>query len=214
MTGLAIWSDFGGVLTPPVRDTFRVFSNRVAVPEHALNGAMKEVGRYYGTDAMGPLDIPLLDEATWARQVEQVLADDYDIVADLSDFGEIWFEGRPPNRAWIAYLRTARQRGVFVGMLSNMPPAWEPRWRRMVPEDLFDAVVVSHAAGHRKPQREIFEVAERRCGRVPRECVLVDDLAVNCRGARTAGWRAVLFEEAAQAAQEVENFLAPPDSVR
>ncbi|MFI9387362.1 HAD family hydrolase [Kutzneria sp. NPDC052558] len=206
--GMAIWTDFGGVLTPPVAETFRSFSDRFGVPEHALKEAMKEVGRSYGTDSMGPLDIPLVDEQTWAKQVEDVLSEQYGVIADLSDFGENWFHGRPANRAWVAYLRTARQRGVFVGMLSNMPPAWEPQWRRMVSEDLFDAVVVSHDSGCRKPEQAIYELAARRAGRQPHECVLVDDLAVNCEGARAAGWNAVLFTDTAKAAEEIEDLLA------
>ncbi|WP_220507182.1 HAD family hydrolase [Amycolatopsis dendrobii] len=204
---IAVWTDFGGVLTPPVAETFRTFEQRFGVPRHALQEAMAAVGRAYGTDAMGPLDIPLVDEATWAKEVEQVLADEYGLVADLSDFGAGWFEGRPPNHSWVACLRILRRRGVFVGMLSNMPPAWEPLWRRMVSESEFDAVVVSHLAGSRKPQREIFELAARTAGLPGERCVLVDDLERNCEGARAAGWRAVCFANAAQAAEELQPLI-------
>jgi putative hydrolase of the HAD superfamily len=204
---LAVWTDFGGVLTPPVREGFRSFTDRFGVPEHALKQAMAEVGRSYGTDSMGPLDIPLVDEATWAKQVEKVLEENLGWPVDLSNFGERWFDRRPPNRAWVAYLHTLRSRGVFVGMLSNMPPSWEPYWRQMVPESLFDAVVVSHLAGCRKPQREIFALAASTTGYAAQECVLVDDLEINCAGARAAGWDAVVFTDAASAAGDIEDLL-------
>lgn len=204
---LAIWTDFGGVLTPPVAETFRVFTARYGVPEHALKEAMATVGRSYGTDAMGPLDIPLVDEATWAAQVTEELASSYGVICDLSDFGERWFDGRPPNRAWVSYLRGLRERGVFVGMLSNMPPAWESQWRRMVPADLFDAVVVSHAVGSRKPEREIFDVAAKRAARSPADCVLIDDMHVNCTGAQAAGWKSVLFNDTETVAKEIDALL-------
>ena len=64
MPDRAIWTDFGGVLTPPVEETFRLFEERYDVPTRPLKDAMAAVGRRYGTDAMGPLDIPLIDEPT------------------------------------------------------------------------------------------------------------------------------------------------------
>lgn len=204
---LAVWTDFGGVLTPPVHETFQSFQERFGVPTHALKEAMAEVGRGYGTDSMGPLDIPLVDEPTWAKQVEEVLADQYGLVADLSDFGERWFDGRPPNHQWVDYLRSVRDRGVFVGMLSNMPPAWERQWRRMVPEALFDGIVVSHKAGSRKPEPEIFAAAQALAGRPASRCLLVDDLAVNVAGALAAGWQAVLFTDADAVGKQIDDLL-------
>jgi putative hydrolase of the HAD superfamily len=203
MAALAVWTDFGGVLTPPVQETFDSFEARFGVPQHALKEAMAEVGRAYGTDSMGPLDIPLVDEATWAKQVEQVLADGYGLDVDLSDFGARWFDGRPANKEWVAHLLSLRRRGVFVGMLSNMPPEWEPHWRRMVSRDLFDAVVLSHDTGSRKPERGIFEAAEKAAGLAAGQCVLIDDLEKNCLGARACGWDAVLFTTAASAIEEL-----------
>ncbi len=169
---------------------------------------MAEVGRMYGTDSMGPLDIPLIDEGTWAKEVELVLAEQYGIATDLSDFGEHWFDGRPPNREWVGYLRGLRERGVFVGMLSNMPPAWEPQWRRMVSEDLFDAVVVSHREGSRKPEPEIFAAAAKAAGRPASRCVLIDDLEKNVAGAYAAGWQAVLFTGAAEVSRRLDALIS------
>lgn len=204
----AVWTDFGGVLTEPVNRTFRSFTDRFGVPGHALREAMAEVGRSYGTDSMGPLDIPLIDEATWATQVEAVLAHSFGLECDLSDFGERWFAGRPANQVWVDHLRGLRAKGVFVGMLSNMPPAWERQWRRMVPEDSFDAVVCSHSAGSRKPEQAIFATAQRRTGLPAASCLLVDDLEKNCAGAREAGWQAVLFTTTADVIAQVDNLLS------
>jgi putative hydrolase of the HAD superfamily len=204
----AVWTDFGGVITQPIDETFRSFTERYGVPGHALREAMAEVGRAYGTDSMGPLDIPLVDEETWARQVEQVLEHSFGLTCDLSDFGERWFAGRPTNQEWVDYLRVLRERGVFVGMLSNMPPAWERQWRRMVPADSFDAVVCSHSSGSRKPEPAIFAAAQARAGLSAAACLLVDDLAKNCVGAREAGWQAVLFTTTADVISEVDNLLS------
>ncbi|WP_037682693.1 HAD family hydrolase [Streptomyces cellulosae] len=190
----AVWSDFGGVVTPPTAVTMRDFCARTGAVAEQLNEAMRAVGDSYGTDPMAPLDTPLITQDEWTRQVEAVLLERFDARVDLSDFGAKWFAGRETNSAWTDWLRDIRSRGVFVGMLSNMVPAWDEHWRAMVPpEGLFDDLVMSFEVGLRKPQREIFELAAKRAGFAAEECVLVDDLEVNCEGARAAGWQAVHF---------------------
>ncbi len=202
---IAIWTDFGGVITEPVDKTFVGFSERTGVPLHALKEAMRLVGEAHGTDAMGVLDMPLLDEAAWTREVEEELDRTFGLVADLHDFGARWFEGRPVNRAWLERLADFRSRGIFVGMLSNLPPAWERHRRYLADDSRFDAVVCSYAVGHRKPERGIFRIAAERTGRAA--CVLVDDVAKNCAGAVAAGWQAVQFHDTHQAAAELETLL-------
>jgi putative hydrolase of the HAD superfamily len=207
----AVWTDFGGVLTPPVAETMAAFAARIGARPDQLRDAMEQVGRDLGTDMMAPLDIPLLTEQQWSRRVERVLRERFGVTADLSDFGAHWFEGRPANQEWVDFLLALRRGGWFVGMLSNMVPSWEEHWRRMVPvADLFDAIVSSYQVGVRKPDAGIFHLAAERAGTAPERCVLVDDLEVNCAGARAAGWHAVHFRDAAQAASELTLLLSRP----
>ena len=200
---LALWTDFGGVITAPVDATFRAFSDRVGVPVHALKEAMRAVGAAHGTDSMGVLDIPLLDEPAWAREVERELDRSFGLVADLENFGDRWFEGRPANSDWIQRLADLRAAGTFVGLLTNLPPSWERHRRNLVDDEFFDAMVRSYEARTRKPEPEMFRIAADRAGVAAASCVLVDDLEKNCAGAEAAGWRAVLFRDAGQAAAEV-----------
>lgn len=200
---LAIWTDFGGVMTEPVDTTFRHFSERVGVPPHALEEAMRLVGAAHGTDSMGVLDIPLLDEPAWAGEVERALERTFGLSADLRDFGDRWFDRRPANQRWLEHLAGFRSQGLFVGMLSNLPPSWERHRRAMADDACFDEMVCSHAVGARKPDPEIFRVAALRADRPAAFCVLVDDLEKNCAGARAAGWHAVHFRDADQAAAEI-----------
>jgi putative hydrolase of the HAD superfamily len=112
------------------------------------------------------------------------------------------------NEEWLTFLKGLRAEGVFVGLLSNMVPAWDEHWRRMVPpQDVFDHVVLSFEAGCRKPMPEIFRLAEKACGIPASASVLVDDVAGNCAGARAAGWHAVEFATAAQAITQVTALL-------
>ena len=207
----AVWTDFGGVLTPPVGESMAVFGARVGVPVKTLQAAIVTVTASYGVqDPMAPLDTPLVTEDEWARHVEKVLAADFGLSVDLGDVGETWFAGRPVNQDWIDCLRRLSADGVFVGMLSNMVPTWDRHWRAMVPpEGLFDAVVTSYEAGCRKPDKEIFDHAAAVAGFAPEECVLVDDMARNCAGAEAAGWRAVEFSDTAQALRTVSAWVEP-----
>ncbi|MFJ9816693.1 HAD-IA family hydrolase [Streptomyces sp. NPDC101151] len=204
---LAIWTDFGGVLTPPVSVTFNEFADRTGVPMWALKEAMRIVGEKYGTDPMGAIDIPLIDEATWSSELEDVLGGTFGVVADLENFGDRWFAGRPANTLWMKHLEEFRSQGAFVGLLSNLPPSWERHRRFMADDSHFDSVVCSHAVGSRKPEPEIFRIAAERAGLEPDRCVLVDDLEKNVAGAIAAGWQAVLFHDAEQAARQVQGLL-------
>jgi putative hydrolase of the HAD superfamily len=70
-------------------------------------------------------------------------------------------------------------------------------------------VVDSAFVGARKPEPEIYELTLERLGGVSaEECVFVDDLDVNCEGARRLGMHPVRFEDAGQAIAEVEAILS------
>ncbi|MEU2252545.1 HAD-IA family hydrolase [Nocardia xishanensis] len=202
---IAIWSDFGGVLTPPVAETFAAFCAKTGLAPDPLRRAIAEVTASFGTeDMMLPLDTPLISEDEWLDLVRAALHRQ-GVHTEVPSLAEAWFDGRKANAQWEKTLRRYRDAGLFVGMLSNMPPAWEPHWRRMVVADeLFEEIVNSAQVGCRKPDPEIFELAAARAGIEPQRCVLVDDLPQNCAGARAAGWRAVQFRDASTATAEVD----------
>lgn len=196
-------------MTAPIAQTLQAFCTRLDLDPAVLGTAMWNVSQAYGTtDVMEPLDTPLVSEQEWLRQVTESMATDSGVDVQLPSLGAAWFDGRETNAAWSAALRRLREAGTFVGMLSNMPPSWDVYWRAMAPPDEhFDDVVLSFEVGHRKPDREIFEVAARRAGADARDCVLVDDLEKNCAGAEAAGWRSVHFTDAATAEVELARLL-------
>jgi putative hydrolase of the HAD superfamily len=190
-----VWCDFGGVLTAPVAETLASFCSRIDVTAIALVAAMKAVARRYGTDdIMEPIDTPLVSGAEWTRAVEEVLLSDHQVRADLSNFAADWFTGRPANTGLIDCLRDLKDAGIFVGMLSNMVPDFEPHWPKMVPPTLFDDFVFSYRVGVRKPDARIYDLSAKRAGVGPESCILIDDLSQNCEGARNAGWKAIEFK--------------------
>lgn len=66
-----------------------------------------------------------------------------------------------------------------------------------------DFLIDSSKVGFRKPDPEIFRLAARTAGAAPGQCVLVDDLAVNCEAAEAEGWRAVCFRDDRQALRDL-----------
>ncbi|MFB8269403.1 HAD family hydrolase [Streptomyces sp. NPDC055955] len=212
---LAVWTDFGGVLTPPIAHTMGTFCTAQGIDPQALQQALGKVTARYGTsDVMEPIDTPLVSEEEWLAQVSEVLAADHGVAGvHLTTLADAWFDGRETNHAWVAALRTSRERGAFVGMLSNMVPTWDAHWRRMVdPAELFDDVLLSFEVGHRKPSPGMFALAAERAGVPAENCVLVDDLAHNCAGAEAAGWQAIHFTDTAEAAERLDALLSAAPS--
>ena len=207
----AVWTDFGGVLTPPLSVTFTAFCAKTGLDPAPLMAATMKVTARYGTDdIMLPLDTPLVSEDEWLAQVRAVLLADHGVTADIDDFATAWFGDRPANQAWLDRLRELRESGLFVGLISNMPPAWDAHWRRMVdPDGLFDEVLLSFEAGVRKPDRRMFDLAVQRSGIAAEHSVFVDDLARNCDGAREAGWHAIHFTDTESAVERLAALLGP-----
>ncbi|WNI31150.1 HAD family phosphatase [Streptomyces sp. ITFR-6] len=205
---LAVWSDFGGVLTPPLGHTMKTFCASMGLDQVVLGRALATVTARYGTtDIMLPIDTPLVTEEEWLQEVGDVLEAEHGVHLRLTTMADAWFDGRETNHAWLAQLRKMRERGAFVGMLSNMVPAWDPYWRRMIePDGLWDDVLLSFEVGHRKPSPGMFELAARRAGVPPQRCVLVDDLPQNCAGAEALGWHAVLFTDAESAGDQLASL--------
>jgi beta-phosphoglucomutase-like phosphatase (HAD superfamily) len=68
---------------------------------------------------------------------------------------------------------------------------------------LFDVTVLGPQLGVRKPDPEIYRRTAALLGVLPQECVVVDDLARNVRGARAAGAVVVLHRDPASTIAEL-----------
>jgi|SRR4051812_49587339 len=98
--------------------------------------------------------------------------------------------------------RRARAAGLPTALVSDADA---------VPEAvaaLFDVLVLGGAVGARKPDPEVYRRTAALLGLAPHDCVVVDDLASNVRGARAAGAVAVLHDEPDRTVAEVEILLA------
>lgn len=117
----------------------------------------------------------------------------------LTDPGENNAEEPPLLTA----LRKAKQHGLKTALLSNADGWWQPPW-----QDLFDAAVISGEVGLAKPDPEIYLLTATKLDLEPGECVFVDDLAINVRGAAEAGMVGVHHRSTESTLEELEILLA------
>lgn len=200
-----VWTDFGGVLTPPISTSMQAFCSNQGITFADLQAALQRVGKRHGVDdPMALIDTSIMTEREWLAELSAELQGAF----HLDTLADVWFDNRPPNRDWIKQLRMLRANGIGVGMISNMVPTWDAHWRRMLGEvDIFEHIVLSFEVGHRKPEKEIFHHAAKLAGIPPSDCILIDDLDVNCSGARAAGWKAMEFKTAEAAAKSLRELL-------
>lgn len=118
-----------------------------------------------------------------------------------------WLYRNERTRDWMANLKA---RGYRIGILTNMAPGFADLFRKNFADFIAtaDAVVISGEERLYKPQREIYELLERRIGLKGEELVFVDDSPANCAGAEAVGWQTVRFAGNDAAAAELERILA------
>ena len=190
----AIWTDFRGVLTPPLREGLRRYCEGKEFAPEQLGQCLRAIAERHGCpDGMAVLDSGVLDEREWAGEIEQELSARFAVDADLSNLGAEWWSDRRLDDEWVSALRRWREAGAFVGLISNLPSDWKGHFAGFAGWDgMFDGILLSCDAGARKPDVEMFRLAESRSGLPAVANVLVDDLDDNVAGARRAGWVGVI----------------------
>jgi epoxide hydrolase-like predicted phosphatase len=205
----AVISDFGGVLTSPLMDSFVAFQNASGISLEELGTAMAAIVEPGGANPLFELETGRMTEADFLSKLGDELSARAGRPVEMHSFGEDYFAHLRPNEQVIEYMRGLRQRGYRLAICTNNVREWEPRWRSMLPVDeIFHVVVDSGFVGYRKPEPRIYELTLDRL-QVPAEAaVFVDDIEGNCDAARELGMAAVWFQSSEQAIEELERVLA------
>jgi epoxide hydrolase-like predicted phosphatase len=205
----AIVSDFGGVLTSPLIDSFASFQDSHGLSLETLGASMARVAEVDGVNPLFELETGRLPEAEFLRKLSAAASELTGRPVQMHGFGEQYFEHLHPNGPMIEHMRRLRERGYRMAICTNNVREWEALWRAKLPVDeIFEVVVDSAFVGVRKPDREIFEITLRELGVAPEAALLVDDIDVNCDAARGLGMRAVHFRSNEQAIAAIEAALA------
>jgi putative hydrolase of the HAD superfamily len=202
-------SDFGGVLTTPLVQSFAAVQDETGIPFEELAKAMGRIEDEDGKHPLYELEMGKLSEVDFLAKLGDQLEPAIGHRPELHRFSEIYFEALHPNPPMIALMREAKVAGHRMGLLTNNVREWEPLWRAMLPVDeIFEAVVDSGFVGLRKPDPEIYELMlERLDGVAAQECLFIDDVDVNCAAARELGMSAVHYQHNDQAIPEIREAL-------
>jgi putative hydrolase of the HAD superfamily len=203
----AVISDFGGVLTTPLIQSFLAYQDHSGITVEDLGVAMgAATERAGGVHPLFELEKGRITEREFLDQVERELG------VPLEEFRETWFAHLHPNEPMIERMRALKERGLRMALLTNNVREWEPHWRAKLPDvdEVFELVVDSAFVGMRKPEPGIYELTLERLGDVAaEECVFVDDVDVNCEAARALGMKTVHFVDNEQALAELDALLPP-----
>lgn len=119
------------------------------------------------------------------------------------------------NLPLLTYIGELKQRGLKIGLLSNIATNWiRETFLTSAEQQLFDEMIFSYEVGMTKPDPRIFELTCKRLGVEPAEAILVDDIDRYCAAAQEAGMQAVTYQNLQQTKQELEDLLGnSPTSV-
>jgi len=204
----AVISDFGGVLTSPLIESYAAVQESSGVPLEALGKAMAAIMDRDGSHPLFELETGRLSETQFLDGLSSELTEELGRPVSLHDFGDRFFENLHPNERMLDFMRGLRDQGYKLGICTNNVREWEPLWRAKLPVDeIFSVVVDSAFVGSRKPEPRIYEITLQRLGVSAQAALLIDDIEVNCTGARDLGMRAVWFRDTDQAIAEIEEQL-------
>jgi putative hydrolase of the HAD superfamily len=202
-------SDFGGVLTTPLVQSFMAFQDQTGISTETLGRAMQAAAEANGENPLFEMERGEITEVAFLETLTDCLEPLLGHRPEMHRFKEIYFEALDPNPPMIELMRELKGEGYRMAMLTNNVREWEPLWRPMLPVDeIFETVVDSGFVGCRKPESRIYAMTLERIGAPAESCLFVDDVEVNCEGARRAGMEAVHFRENEQAIAEIRERLA------
>jgi putative hydrolase of the HAD superfamily len=207
----AVISDFGGVLTTPLIQSFAAFQDETGIPPETLGNAMQRIADRDGEHPLFRLEKGQITEADFLQGMADELEPELGHRPEMHRFSEIYFEALEPNPPMIDLMRELARDGMRMALLTNNVREWEPLWRSMLPVDeIFELVVDSAFVGSRKPEPRIYEITLERLGVRAENCLFVDDVEHNCEAARELGMTDVHFEANEQAIGEIRAVLGKP----
>jgi len=204
----AVVSDFGGVLTTPLLTSFLAVQDEIGISPEDLGKAMRTIAEEDGGNPLYALERGEIAETAFLERLTDGLEPLLGHRPHLHRFREVYFAALDPNEEMIELMRELKAAGRRMALLTNNVREWEPLWRTMLPVDeIFETVVDSGFVGCRKPEARIYELTLERLGLAAEACLFVDDIEVNCEGARKAGMSAVHFRDNEQAVAEIRGLL-------
>jgi epoxide hydrolase-like predicted phosphatase len=187
MTGklTALVVDYGGVLTNPLQETMGAWVSAERVDPEWVRTVMREwLAAGAEANIVHELERGTISPQEFERQFAGLLVREDGSIPDAEGLLQRMFAGFRDNEGMVGVVARARAAGLRTALLSN---SWGNEYDRKLLDRLFDTAVISGEVGLRKPEPEIYRLTASRLGVDPAQCVFVDDLAPNVRGAVAVG---------------------------
>lgn len=213
MAGLkALVVDYGGVITGSLPDAMAAWCEADGIDLAEFAEVMKQwLGTSYGDEAASnPVHALERGEMTvpdFERELAARLRGPGGSPVEADGLLKRMFAAFRVEQPMVVALRRARAGGYLTALLSN---SWGMDYDREQWAELFDQVVVSGEVGLRKPEPEIYRLTAQRLGVQPEQCVFVDDLRPNIRGAVAVGMVGVHHTDPQATLDELETLLGLP----
>ena len=140
-----------------------------------------------------------------SREIDRLYTPD-----ELRRIHEAWIDGEYPGMDRL--VKELRPRFRTACLSNTNPKHWEMMETAPPPPEYrafraLDTRQASHLLGLAKPAPEIFREFERRTESIPGEILFFDDLEVNVRAAREAGWNARQVDSLGDPRMQILAFL-------
>lgn len=148
------------------------------------------------------VDKGIISDTEGARAQSELLG------ISVEEFVAIRNQGEVRNEPLIEFIKTLK--GKYKLMMVSNIVSRERLDSRFLPgqlDELFEEVIPSGEVGYIKPQPEIYLLALERLGVRPEECVMIDDIAEFCEGAREVGMYAIQFFNNEQAITDLNTLI-------
>jgi putative hydrolase of the HAD superfamily len=202
----ALLVDYFGVLTTSLDDTVRAWIATDQLDAEKCARYFEKLAHRSSFEIDGP--IHGLEIGTWSpADFEVAVAAEMGaegLVVEAAGLLHRMFGGFRVVPEMIDLVAKVRAAGVRTALVTNSFGIEYPRedWPR-----LFDATVVSHEVGLRKPDPAIYELALKRLGVDPETVVFVDDMQPNIDAAAAMGMATVLHVDPETTATALEELL-------
>jgi len=205
---LAVLLDYAGVLTVPVAEGLAAICAAEGIEPDSVREQIALA--YDGTADGAPIAAVELGRMPLA-EFDRVFAAGLRLRPGapplvVEGLARRMFAVLPRSARMAGLVRDLRAAGVRTALLSNTWGGAEAYDRDELAA-LFDALVLSHEVGLRKPDPEMFALAARRLEVPVEACVVVDDLPANVSAARALGMRGVVHESDAATAAELGSLF-------
>jgi putative hydrolase of the HAD superfamily len=181
----AVVFDFGGVLWDMRWDVARELDRAHGLPRSSVFDTL------YRCEAWHAVERGKGDRDAWRQDAHRALEERAG--RSLPPLHDEWHKAQVAIEPNLDLVRALRPR-YKISILSNADVSLRRRLEHEIGiHHLFDDIVCSAEVGMAKPEPAVFELACRRLGLPPAECIFVDDYDVNVKAAQDAGMAAVVF---------------------